>query len=194
MERIWSTHHLLFIISVDEFFPPCFLNLKYFMIPTADQKYVPDEKMNEMKPMLVIYVNSHVQHLTVWCLPCNMESNKASCCCLDVKHRFFRTGQFQKALLQWLLNTGDQKCRYTFTQKHTRTVRVGSHWPSGWYCAIIVTVCPAPFNAAAACSWDAPRRSMPFTWKRGSQRVLVFPEAYCSDRQKKRVTPNWEAV
>lgn len=65
MERIWSTHHLLFIISVDDFFPPCFLNLKYFMVPIADQKYVPDKKINEMKPMLIIYVNSHVQHLTV---------------------------------------------------------------------------------------------------------------------------------
>lgn len=35
--------------------------------------------------------------------------------------------------------------------------------PSGWYCAMIVTVCPAPFSAAAACSWVAPRRSIPFT-------------------------------
>lgn len=38
-----------------------------------------------------------------------------------------------------------------------------SHLPSGWYCAMMVTVCPAPLSAAAACSWVAPRRSMPFT-------------------------------
>lgn len=37
------------------------------------------------------------------------------------------------------------------------------HLPSGWYCAMMVTVCPAPLSAAAACSWVAPRRSMPFT-------------------------------
>lgn len=35
--------------------------------------------------------------------------------------------------------------------------------PSGLYWAMMVTTCPAPFSAAAACSCVAPRRSMPFT-------------------------------
>lgn len=42
--------------------------------------------------------------------------------------------------------------------------------PSGWYCAMIVTVWPAPFSAVAACSWVAPRRSIPFTWARERER------------------------
>ena len=35
--------------------------------------------------------------------------------------------------------------------------------PSGLYCAMMVTLCPAFFSATAACSWVAPRRSTPFT-------------------------------
>lgn len=35
--------------------------------------------------------------------------------------------------------------------------------PSGRYCATMVTVCPARFSAAAACSWVALRRFTPFT-------------------------------
>ena len=35
--------------------------------------------------------------------------------------------------------------------------------PSGLYCATISTVSPAPFNAAAACSCVASRRSIPLT-------------------------------
>ena len=67
------------------------------------------------------------------------------------------------------------------TETHQNILSLSSLWPSGWYCAIIVTVCPAPFSAAAACSWDAPRRSMPFTWKRGSQRTLALCKACYSD-------------
>ena len=67
------------------------------------------------------------------------------------------------------------------TETNQNSLSLSSHWPSGWYCAMIVTVCPAPFSAAAACSWDAPRRSMPFTWKRGSQRILVLRKACYSD-------------
>lgn len=36
--------------------------------------------------------------------------------------------------------------------------------PSGLYWAMMVTVCPALFSAAAACSWVALRRFTPFTW------------------------------
>lgn len=37
--------------------------------------------------------------------------------------------------------------------------------PSGLYCATMVTVCPAFFRAAAACSWVALDKSTPFTYK-----------------------------
>lgn len=37
--------------------------------------------------------------------------------------------------------------------------------PSGLYCAIMVTVCPAFFSAMAACSCVAFLRSTPLTWE-----------------------------
>lgn len=44
--------------------------------------------------------------------------------------------------------------------------------PSGRYCAMMVTVCPARFSAAAACSWVALRRFTPFTCGNSAARGL----------------------
>lgn len=48
-------------------------------------------------------------------------------------------------------------------EKNVHTQGSCADSPSGLYWAMMVTTCPAPFSAAAACSCVAPRRSMPFT-------------------------------